>query len=136
MPITKYSKSFRASLLKKFEAYIEETECPFIEEFGTKHNFLIGNLKDFPEFASAIKKTLQKSKAFLLRSVADGGKQANISHIFLLKACHGLRDQTPINVNAGDNRYLQINLNGKTKEELEDLAVKRMRQLKARRIGK
>ena len=135
MRTTKYTKQFRAELLDKFEKYIESAIRPNVLQFAVDNDILQAVIYDFAEFSHSIKRCKQKHELFWWNRV-ENSKQADIGAMFALKAVFNYRDSTPIQIKPGDNKYLIINITGKSKDELEDLMTKRLRQIKAGRVSK
>jgi len=135
MSITKYSPEFRKQLLEKYEKYINETECPFTKQFCVDNGIPSSTFYEFDEFTELSKKANDKGEMYFLKQMINN-KGNQITNMFLLKCLYQYREQSPIQIDAKQNKYIQINLAGKSLEEIEDLAVKRARQIKSNRITK
>ena len=135
MPVTKYSKEFRANLLVKFNEYIDETLCPYVDQFILDSKIPFGTFYSFDEFVELRKKTQKKREMYFIdKLVTNKGNVA--AWMFLLKCQHNYREQTPVQVNTGDTKQITINLQGKDLAELQDLSTKQLRQAKAGRVSK
>ena len=137
MPVTKYSKEFRADLLVKFNEYIEELDTPLLGEFAVMNDFDYQNMYNWPEFSYALKRCVEKTKYNHIRTLENAKSVVvSTSRMFLLKCMYGFRETTPIQVNTGDTKQITINLQGKDLAELQDIATKQLRQAKAGRVSK
>ena len=68
----KYSDQFRADLLKKFQEYIDKTDCPFIVNFAVQNDIYKELIYDFDEFSQYIKKARTKCEGYWLKRLQDG----------------------------------------------------------------
>ena len=135
MPITKYSKEFRANLLDKFNEYIDTTLCPYADVFMLREKVPHSTFYGFSELTDALKRCMQvREMYFVDKLVTNKGNVA--AWMFLLKCQHNYREQTPVQVNTGDTKQITINLQGKDLAELQDLSTKQLRQAKAGRVSK
>lgn len=85
----------------------EQTELPTVEGLADKLNVNVDTLYEwrerYPQFSEAIKKILNRQKQQLMNDGMYGGKEVNSAMaIFLLKANHGLKDNSG-NVNVQVN---------------------------------
>ena len=135
MPVTNYSKEFRANLLVKFNEYIDETLCPYGDEFMLNEKVPDSTFYSFGEFSDSLKRCMQVRELYFIdKLVTNKGNVA--AWVFLLKCQHNYREQTPVQVNTGDTKQITINLLGKRIDELQDIATKQLRQAKAGRVSK
>ena len=134
----KYTPKYRKDLLKKFEHYINNTECPIIVEFAVKNNIAKQRIYEFQEFADLLKKANNKFEQYLVNDLLHNkASNKDSSRMFLLKCIHGYVENAPINIDIQDNKsYVQINIKGKDTEELESLADEQIRKLKEGNIRK
>ena len=135
MPITKYTKQFRAELLVKFDEYIDATLCPYVDQFILDNKIPFSTFYSFDEFIELRKKTQKKREQYFLdKLVTNRGNIA--AWMFLLKCQHNYRESTPIQVNTGDTKQITINLQGKSLDELQEMSFKQLRAAKAGRVTK
>lgn len=98
----------------------EQTELPSVEglalKLGVNTDTLFEWNKKHPEFSVYLKKIAQKQKNQLMNDGMYGGKEVNASMaIFLLKAIHGLKDNSGININEAKILVMPTELIGKYK---------------------
>lgn len=147
MPALKYDDDYKAALLEKFKEYVDKTEFPVMARFACNNDVTEQNLYDWSKagenedsenktinskFFLIYKKGIHKQKAFLIEGGLSSTQKVTMS-IFLLKALHGFRDadkqpqqqQQPVTVN--------LNLEGKTNQQLETITGD---LLNSTRIGK
>lgn len=94
----------------------ENTSLPTIEGLAGYigvDSDTIGNWsKENPEFFGALKKLVNKQKQQLIDDGMYGGKEVNAAMaIFLLKANHGMRDGSVVEINQQFNKFEVVNEN-------------------------
>jgi len=97
------------TICPKIEEYIsqcgrEQTSLPTIEglaiHLGVNPDTIYEWRKIYPEFSEATKKILALQKKQLIDDGLYGGKEVNAAMaIFLLKANHGMKEDSPIQIN-------------------------------------
>lgn len=135
MPLLKYSDQFKDDLLVKFEDYVKSTDCPQLIKFAVLNDIPSSTIYEFTRFADCIKKASDKAMMYRIDQL-ESGKNI-VAMIYLLKAAHKLYDQpSQVQLEGKGSTYTQINVYGKTKEELQDLAQKRLRTTKVESVRK
>jgi hypothetical protein len=110
---------YRPWMIKKAKEYIEscsreQTELPTIDGLalvlGVDDQRISDYSKKYPKFCATIKNLKHKQKNQLINDGMYGGKQVNAAMaIFLLKANHGLKDGSQVNVNIDARRQYVVN---------------------------
>lgn len=96
----------------------EQTSLPTIEglslHLGVNTDTIVEWGKRYPDFSATIKKLVDKQKQQLMNDGMYGGKEVNAAMaIFLLKANHGLKDNSGVQVQVNSLKGLvQVNING------------------------
>jgi hypothetical protein len=112
------TKYIPETIYPKIEEYLsqcskEQTELPTVEGLaqylGVNRDTVFEWDKKYPEFSDYLKKLADKQKNQLMNDGMYGGKEVNASMaIFLLKAIHGLKDGSGMNVNVSGEKVIAI----------------------------
>lgn len=131
----KYTAEVKAELLEQLEKYVQDTECPFIEEFATLSNTYAQRLYEFPEFAETLKKAKNKRESYFQRVLIQGKSPGNnpIPIIFMLKSMHGYRDSTAIVGDKDSPVTIKVEIDS---QKVEDAIQAKLRKYKQKNTSK
>jgi hypothetical protein len=112
------SKYNPVTIYPKIDEYLaqcgkEQTELPSVEGLSlyldVNPDTVYEWAKKYPDFSEYLKKLSAKQKNQLMNDGMYGGKEVNASMaIFLLKAIHGLKDGSGMNVNVSGEKVIAI----------------------------
>ena len=117
----KWTKERVKQTFNDLSEYINKEDYPTLIQFAANNGLWKTWFYDYPDFSEVLKKGKTKCEAWLQKQVLE--KSNCTPFIFLLKAVHGYRDSTPIEITSTTNT-VRLELGNRSLDELQEAMLK------------